>query len=126
RWDRQRIEQVVMSLVGNAFKYGAGQPVAVSVSRDHDHAIIEVADHGPGIAESDLARIFGRFERAASMRHYGGLGLGLYVSREIVEAEGGSITARNRAAGGACFTVRLPIRTGTQTAHPANTNLAAG
>ena len=54
-------------------------------------------------------RIFERFERAASPRHHGGLGLGLYVARQIAEAHGGAIAARNVAGGGACFTVRLPL-----------------
>ena len=72
-------------------------------------AVIEVRDRGPGIAEEDVSRIFERFERAASPRHYGGLGLGLYVARQIAEAHGGAIAARNVAGGGACFTVRLPL-----------------
>ncbi len=107
-WDRVRIEQVLTNLVSNAIKYAAGAPIEVSLTADGDTAVIEVRDHGPGIPEHDLQRIFGRFERAASMRHYGGLGLGLYVSREIVAAHGGDVTARNDPGGGAEFTVRLP------------------
>ena len=71
-------------------------------------AVVQVRDHGPGIPEDQLSRIFERFERAASTRHYGGMGLGLYVARQIVEAHGGTITAANSPDGGACFTVRLP------------------
>jgi PAS domain S-box-containing protein len=108
-WDRLRIEQVVMNLLTNAFKYGAGQPVTLSVSRDADQAIIEVRDHGPGIPAGDLARIFERFERATATGGQGGLGLGLYVSREIVRAHAGTISGRTLADGGACFTVRLPL-----------------
>ena len=108
-WDRLRIEQVVLNLLSNAFKYGAGQPVVLTVSQERNEAVIEVRDHGPGVPEKDRGRIFERFERAASMRNHGGLGLGLYVSREIVRAHGGSITARNVPDGGAAFTVRLPI-----------------
>jgi signal transduction histidine kinase len=108
-WDRPRLQQVLMNLLANAMKYGAGGPVTVTVSTDAGEAVIEVADKGPGIREEDLARIFRRFERAVSVRHYGGLGLGLYVSREIVRAQGGTISARNLASGGACFTVRLPM-----------------
>ena len=107
-WDRVRIEQVLTNLVSNAIKYAAGAPIEVSLTADGDIAVIEVRDHGPGIPEPHLHRIFGRFERAASMRHYGGLGLGLYVSREIVAAHGGDVTARNDPGGGARFTVRLP------------------
>jgi PAS domain S-box-containing protein len=108
-WDRPRLQQVLMNLLANAMKYGAGGPVTVTLDTDGDDAVIEVADKGPGIREQDLSRIFRRFERAVSVRHYGGLGLGLYVSREIVRAQGGTIAARNLSGGGACFTVRLPI-----------------
>jgi PAS domain S-box-containing protein len=107
-WDRLRVEQVVMNLVSNAIKYGAGSPIVVTAWADADDVVIEVADRGPGVPAEDLARIFERFERAASLRHYGGLGLGLYLSRQIVEAQGGTISARNRREGGTCFTVRLP------------------
>jgi PAS domain S-box-containing protein len=109
RWDRLRLEQVILNLLSNAFKYAAGTPVTLAVSVQAGDAVLEVADRGPGVPEADLARIFGRFERAASPRHYGGLGLGLYLSREIVEAHGGTIEARNPPGGGACFTIRLPL-----------------
>lgn len=109
RWDRLRIEQVVVNVLVNAFKYGAGGSIDVSVDGRDGHALIEISDRGPGIEETDLARIFERFERASSIRHYGGLGLGLYVSREIVQAHGGSICASNRPGGGATFAVRLPV-----------------
>jgi signal transduction histidine kinase len=107
-WDRLRIEQVVVNLLVNAIKYGAGGAIEIDVRYAAPTAVIEVSDHGPGVAETDRVRIFERFERASSIRHYGGLGLGLYVSREIVEAHGGSITAGNRPGGGAVFAVRLP------------------
>ena len=109
RWDRLRVEQVAMNLLSNAFKYGAGHPVVLSASIVDGQAVIEVRDEGPGVPENDLERIFNRFERAAPMRNHGGLGLGLYVSREIAGAHRGSITVRNLPQGGAAFTVRLPI-----------------
>jgi len=108
-WDRIRIEQVLSNLITNAIKHAAGGPIEVSAVRMKDVAVIEVRDHGPGIAEKDLPRIFQRFERAASALHHGGLGLGLYVARQIAEAHGGTVAARNVADGGACFTVRLPV-----------------
>jgi PAS domain S-box-containing protein len=108
-WDRLRMEQVTMNVLSNAIKYGAGAPVTVSVERDGDDATIEVVDGGPGITTKDLDRIFGRFERAASVRNFGGLGLGLYVCRQIIEAHGGAISARNRDGGGTAFTIRVPI-----------------
>jgi PAS domain S-box-containing protein len=108
-WDRPRIAQVVTNLLENAIKYGCGQPIEVSlVARDGD-AVLEVRDHGPGIPGEDFARLFERFERAGSIRHHGGLGLGLYLVREIVAAHGGSVAAANAASGGACFTVHLPV-----------------
>jgi PAS domain S-box-containing protein len=107
-WDRLRVEQVLINLLANAIKYGAGSPVSVIVRADGHDAEMVVTDRGPGIPEKDLHRIFGRFERASSMRNYGGLGLGLYVARQIVEAHGGSVSARNLPEGGARFLVRLP------------------
>ena len=110
-WDRSRLDQVVTNLVSNAIRYAAGAPIAIRVAHEADDAVIEVRDRGPGLPEGELARIFERFQRAASMRHFGGLGLGLYVVRQITEAHGGSVSAENPADGGACFTVRLPLRT---------------
>jgi signal transduction histidine kinase len=109
RWDRLRIEQVLMNLVTNSITYGAGHPIEVSAARDADSAVLQVLDNGPGIPEADLARIFERFERAGSSRNYGGLGLGLYVARQIAEAHGGTIVASNVRGKGACVTVRLPV-----------------
>ncbi len=117
-WDRLRLEQVVLNLASNALRYGAGGPIGIAVSREGAEAVLEVSDGGPGIPVEDLTRIFGRFERAASLRHHGGLGLGLYVSREIVEAHGGTIAARNLPRGGACFTVRLPVEARQRPATP--------
>jgi PAS domain S-box-containing protein len=110
QWDRLRIEQVLMNLISNSFKYAAGRPVRVSAARDGDSAVLQVRDHGPGIPEAELPRIFERFERAASARHYGGIGLGLYVARQIAHAHGGTIVASNMESGGACFSVRLPMK----------------
>jgi PAS domain S-box-containing protein len=107
-WDKLRVEQVLTNLLSNAIKYGAGNPVRVEVSSDRADAVLEVTDGGPGVPEKDLQRIFGRFERASSMRNYGGLGLGLYVARQIIEAHGGTVSARNLPEGGARFVVRLP------------------
>jgi PAS domain S-box-containing protein len=109
RWDRLRIEQVLTNLISNATKHAAGQPIEVFAAGEGDRAVVQVRDHGPGVPEELLSRIFERFERAASKRHYGGMGLGLYVARQIVEAHGGTITAANAIDGGACFTVSVPL-----------------
>ncbi|MFP2964277.1 ATP-binding protein, partial [Myxococcus sp. 1LA] len=107
-WDPLRVEQAITNLLSNAFKYAAGTPVDVALTSEGGAAVLEVADGGPGIPPEALSRIFGRFERASSSVHYGGLGLGLYITREIVEAHRGSISARNLPDGGAAFTIRLP------------------
>jgi len=108
QWDRLRIEQVLINVLSNAFKYGAGQPVDVHVDAVDGAAELRVCDHGPGIASQDTARIFERFERAVSNANYGGLGLGLYVARQIVEAHGGAIIVETHLGYGATFIVRLP------------------
>jgi signal transduction histidine kinase len=110
-WDGNRIDQVITNLVSNAVKYGAGAPVVVTVSRTDDLAILTVRDGGPGLDEKDSERIFQLFERAAS-ENYGGLGLGLWIVRQIVEAHGGTVSVESRAGEGATFTVRLPMTSG--------------
>jgi signal transduction histidine kinase len=108
RWDALRLEQVFANLLGNALKYAAGSKVTIRVAASDDEVKVEVADQGPGIAAEDAARIFVRFERAAPARHYGGLGLGLYIARQVVEAHGGTIEVRDTPGGGATFSVTLP------------------
>jgi len=107
-WDRLRLEQVITNLVDNAIKYGSGKPIRVSLDSDASRARLHVKDEGIGIAPEHLSRIFERFERAVSERHYGGLGLGLYITRTIVEALGGSIQAESTPGLGTTFTVVLP------------------
>jgi PAS domain S-box-containing protein len=107
--DRQRIEQVLTNLVSNALKYGAGKPVSIALRRRGGTAIASVSDHGIGIASEDHARVFERFERGASARHYGGLGLGLWIARQIAEASGGYIRLASRPGDGATFSVELPL-----------------
>jgi PAS domain S-box-containing protein len=108
-WDRVRMEQVITNLLSNAIKYGAGFPVDVTLERQGSDLVLEVADRGPGLPEGDLARVFERFERASASTQYGGLGVGLYVAREVVSAHGGKVAASNRPEGGACFRVTLPL-----------------
>ncbi|HYO54201.1 HAMP domain-containing sensor histidine kinase, partial [Archangium sp.] len=107
-WDAARLDQVLMNLLGNSTRYGQGRPITVSVRADNDQAWVSVRDEGIGIAPEDLDRIFGRFERAVSQRHYGGLGLGLYITRQIVEALGGQVRVESEPGRGATFEVRLP------------------
>ncbi|HEU0036119.1 MAG TPA: PAS domain S-box protein [Kofleriaceae bacterium] len=108
RWDRGRISQVLVNVLANAIKYGAGRPVCVHARGDGDRVSLTIEDHGIGIDAADLDRIFGRFERAAPLRNYGGLGLGLYISRFIVEALGGTIRVSSQAGQGSVFHIELP------------------
>jgi len=108
RWDRLRIEQVITNLLTNALKYAAGTPVEITLSGTEHDVMVTVSDGGPGIPESAQERIFLRFERAAPMRNFGGLGLGLYVARQIVEAHGGEIQLDRLRPKGAHFVIRLP------------------
>lgn len=109
KWDRLRVEQIVMNLVSNAIRYGAGRPVEVEVRADSaDVARIAVADHGVGIAEQDRERIFDRFERAASRRSGAGFGVGLWLVKELAAAMGGRVDLESRVGEGSTFTVRLP------------------
>ncbi|MCY1065427.1 PAS domain S-box protein [Nannocystis sp. RBIL2] len=122
RWDRTRLEQIVSNLLANAMKYGAGKPIDISLADLPDCVLLSVRDRGIGISLKDQARVFQRFERAVSERHYGGFGLGLWVTRHVAEAMGGSVTVESAPDVGSTFRVRLPRQTPTaaaaQLAHP--------
>lgn len=107
--DAIRLRQVLVNLFDNAAKYGGEAPqVLVTLERQPTSAVISVADDGPGLLDEDLPRIFDRFYRSSG-HHQKGLGIGLFVSREIVEKLGGSIVACRSASGGAEFRVTLPL-----------------
>jgi len=107
-WDQLRLEQVLSSLLSNAIKYGAGHPIDVCVEGHGELARLSVQDRGIGLAREDTGRIFNRFERAVSPKLYGGMGLGLYVAKQIIEAHGGTIVVRSQLGKGSTFTVVLP------------------
>jgi signal transduction histidine kinase len=112
-WDADRLQQVIDNLIGNAIKYSpVGTTIAVDVGVDDvtGEATISVQDAGPGLAEDDRERVFTAFyrTRSATESRIGGLGLGLYICRELVNAHNGTISVENGDAGGAVFTVRLP------------------
>jgi len=106
-WDRARIGQILTNLLANAIKFGAGKPVEIVSCEERQIARILVKDHGIGIDPDRRDMIFERFERAAS-QNYGGLGLGLYISRRIAEAHGGTIRVQSEIGAGSTFTVELP------------------
>jgi signal transduction histidine kinase len=108
RWDPTCLDQVVGNLLSNALKYGGGAPVEVAVRADGAEATLAVRDHGIGIPPEHHHRIFDRFERAVSHTSFGGLGLGLWICRQLLAAMGGEIDVASAAGEGATFTVRLP------------------
>jgi signal transduction histidine kinase len=107
-WDRHRVGQALSNVVANAIKYGAGQPIGVSVAGSQDRLEITCSDHGVGIEPNHLASIFERFERPASVKGNGGLGLGLYIAREIMRAHGGDISVESTLGAGSIFKLWLP------------------
>lgn len=108
-WDVNRLEQVFNCLLSNATKYGAGKPVHITVRKENNLALLQVEDKGIGIAPEDQEKIFQKFERASSINNYDGLGLGLFISNEIVQAHGGTIKVESELGKGSVFTVSLPI-----------------
>ncbi|WP_411878195.1 ATP-binding protein [Polaromonas sp. YR568] len=108
-WDEFRIEQVVINLLTNALRYGKGKPVTVSAVPAEGGVRIEVSDQGMGISAEDQQRIFEQFERAAGNDGTGGLGLGLFITQQLVEAHGGRIGVQSEPGRGATFTVTLPV-----------------
>lgn len=107
-WDRVRLEQIVCNLLLNAFKFGEGRPIRVRLEASADSVRLQVIDHGIGIAPEDRERIFERLERAVDSRNYGGLGLGLWIVRQSVEALGGHVSVQSEVSQGSTFTVDLP------------------
>lgn len=107
--DPFRMDQVVVNLLNNAMKYGAGKPVSVTLRQEGKSAVLIVKDSGIGIPPEKHEVIFERFERAVSPSNFGGLGLGLFIARQIVEAHHGSIKVESELGRGATFIVRLPL-----------------
>lgn len=107
-WDLMRIEQVIFNILTNAIRYGKGNPITVSLKNLPGHVHITVRDQGHGMAKSDLEKIFNRFERGLLAREISGLGLGLYISKQIVEAHGGEIWTESTMNVGSVFHVTIP------------------
>ncbi|MES2525902.1 MAG: ATP-binding protein [Bdellovibrionota bacterium] len=106
--DRLRIEQVITNILNNALRYGKGRPVRVDLRENGGEMVISVTDNGMGIPESFKDKIFSRFQRAVPASEVSGLGLGLYISKQIVEAHQGRISVDSELHKGSCFTVQIP------------------
>ena len=109
RSDRLRVEQAITNVIDNAIKYGLGRPIHLSCGVDENGASISITDQGIGIDPLDQRRIFDRFERAVSDHSYGGLGLGLFITRTVAAALGGSVRVESQPGRGATFTLALPV-----------------
>lgn len=107
--DGRLIEQALISILANAALHGASkEPIEISAARDNSAIVFSVADHGPGLVAGEENKVFEKFYRRPGTAP-GGLGLGLWIARQLVEAHGGQTTAQNRQGGGARFSIRLPI-----------------
>jgi signal transduction histidine kinase len=109
RWDPTQLAHVLSNVLTNAFRFGAGAPVEISVERNDSTARLVVRDQGIGIPRARLPFVFDLFDRAAPSRNYGGLGMGLFVARALVQAHGGSIDVESAEGVGSTFTVKLPL-----------------
>ena len=108
-WDDFRVEQIIINLLTNALRYGARKPVDVALTAESGHAVVTVRDHGGGIAVEDQQRIFAPFERLGTNTVREGLGLGLYIARQLAEAHGGTLEVISTGGDGAMFVLRLPM-----------------
>jgi signal transduction histidine kinase len=110
--DRDRLEQVLGNLLENAIKYSPdGSEVFVDVQERGDQLVTSVSDRGIGIPNDELTQVFERFHRGrqVSSTNYGGLGLGLYIARQIVERHGGAIWVESKEGTGTTFSFSLPV-----------------
>jgi PAS domain S-box-containing protein len=107
--DPFRLEQVVSNLLSNAIKYGEGNPIKIKLSKEGNYGVIEVIDNGLGISPNNIEKIFNLFERAISSMNISGLGLGLFISKQIVDAHHGEIQVLSELGKGSTFRVLIPM-----------------
>jgi signal transduction histidine kinase len=118
-WDAFRLEQVLANLLTNAIRYGQGKTIEVRVVPGAETVLLQVRDQGPGVAVEDRERIFRQFERGRDGDTVGGLGLGLFITEQIVSAHGGRIWVEGEPGEGALFCVELPYQAPTVKGEPA-------
>jgi signal transduction histidine kinase len=108
-WDRTRLDQVIVNLISNGIKYGGEKPLHIKISSENGMASFRIQDFGMGISESDIGIIFDRFQRARGEYKAWGMGLGLFICRQIVEAHHGSIRVESEVGKGSTFIVEIPL-----------------
>ena len=109
-WDQFRLEQVLLNLLSNALRYGEKKPIHIQLRKSENRAQLSVKDSGRGIKTEDHNRIFERFERATADSDTNGLGLGLYISKNVIKAHGGEIKLSSEPEKGSTFTIFLPLK----------------
>jgi signal transduction histidine kinase len=107
-WDPLQIEIVIINLLTNAIKYASGSALDVRVEGEPEHVVLSVQDHGPGIPAALRQRLFQRFSRLPTPSRVNGFGLGLWIVKNFVEANGGTVQVSSGEGRGATFIVRLP------------------
>lgn len=107
--DPLRVEQVLINILTNATKYAPGKPIEVKLKKVNNKAVISIKDQGPGVSKENQERIFGRFERVSDSENIGGLGLGLYISKQIIQAHNGVIYIESELGLGSKFVIELPL-----------------
>lgn len=106
--DPFRAEQVVINLISNAIKYAPNSPLEIHLSKENGNAILKIKDSGPGIDMDKLQNVFERFKRGKNNKNVNGLGLGLYISKQIIDAHRGKIEVESQLGVGTTFTVTFP------------------
>ncbi|HLE01783.1 MAG TPA: ATP-binding protein [Bdellovibrionota bacterium] len=117
-WDPLRIDQVITNLLSNAIKYGERQPIELGIKKMDSKVVISVRDNGPGISSENLTKVFQRFERFAGEKSISGMGLGLYITRNLVELHKGRIWVQSQSGRGTTFFVELPTDLGDMAPDP--------
>lgn len=107
-WDKARIEQVITNLLSNAIKYAPASNITITVTQDQNTTTLAIKDTGPGIPQSKQQLLFKRFERVGAPLSVSGLGLGLYISKQIIEAMTGTIKVESQVGKGSTFIINIP------------------